>query len=80
MTGHDDPRNQDSTDDDEPIQMERPADDASPARNESLGGVDGARLGLWLGGSVGRHGRLRRDGRRRCRRADRRDGPGAAER
>ena len=54
MTDHDDPRKQEETDDDEPIQMERPADDASPARNESLGGVDGApQASGWAGPSGG---------------------------
>ena len=54
MTDHDDPRKQEATDDDEPIQMERPADDASPARNESLGGVDGApEASGWAGPSGG---------------------------
>ena len=54
MTDHDDPRKQEPTDDDEPIQMERPADDASPARNESLGGVDGApEASGWAGPSGG---------------------------
>ena len=79
MTDHDDPRKQEETDDDEPIQMERPADDASPARNDSLGGVDGApEASGWA--DPRRNRRLRRDGRSWRRRADRRDGPGAAER
>ena len=54
MTDHDDPRKQEATDDDEPIQMEQPADDASPARNESLGGVGGApEASGWAGPSGG---------------------------
>jgi hypothetical protein len=55
MADRDDPRAHEATDeDDEPIQMERPADNASPARNESLGGVSGApEASGWAGPSGG---------------------------
>ena len=54
MTDREDPRPHDATDDDEPIDMERPADDASPHRNESLGGVSGApEASGWAGPSGG---------------------------
>ena len=54
MTDRDDPRPHDPTDDDEPNDMERPADDASPHRNESLGGVSGApEAAGWTGPSGG---------------------------
>jgi len=53
MADHSDPRTHEATDDD-PIQMEQPADDASPARNESLGGVSGApEASGWAGPSGG---------------------------
>src|SRR6188472_3845979 len=54
MTDREDPQPHDATDDDEPIDMERPADDASPHRNESLGGVSGApEASGWAGPSGG---------------------------
>jgi hypothetical protein len=55
MADRDDPQTHESIDeDDDPIPMEQPPDDASPARNESLGGVSGApEASGWAGPSGG---------------------------
>jgi len=54
MGDHDDPRTREATEDDDPIQAERPADDASPHRNEGLGDISGApEASGWAGPSGG---------------------------
>jgi hypothetical protein len=54
MADHEDPRTHEAEDGDEPIQMEQPADDASPHRNEGLGDISGApEASGWAGPSGG---------------------------